>query len=94
LRRQPRDSTRTPVWVLSFCGATHDRSLLPISCRPAEPGAALPARDTELAISREDIGPEEMRRLFERHRDAEAAHDYDAILATFVETWERRSETT
>jgi steroid delta-isomerase-like uncharacterized protein len=29
--------------------------------------------------------PEEMRRLFERHRDAEAAHDYDAILATFVE---------
>jgi hypothetical protein len=35
-----------------------------------------------------------MRRLFERHRDAEAAHDYDAILATFVETWERRSETT
>ena len=26
-----------------------------------------------------------MRRLFERHRDAEAAHDYDAILATFVE---------
>jgi steroid delta-isomerase-like uncharacterized protein len=29
--------------------------------------------------------PEEMRRLFERHRDAEASHDYDAILATFVE---------
>jgi steroid delta-isomerase-like uncharacterized protein len=28
---------------------------------------------------------EEMRRLFERHRDAEAARDYDAILATFVE---------
>jgi steroid delta-isomerase-like uncharacterized protein len=29
--------------------------------------------------------PDEMRRLFERHRDAEAARDYDAILATFVE---------
>jgi steroid delta-isomerase-like uncharacterized protein len=29
--------------------------------------------------------PEEMQRLFERHRDAEAARDYDAILATFVE---------
>ena len=29
--------------------------------------------------------PEEMRRLFEQHRDAEAARDYDAILATFVE---------
>lgn len=28
---------------------------------------------------------EEMRRLFERHRDAEAARDFDAILATFVE---------
>ena len=28
---------------------------------------------------------EEMRRLFERHRDAEAARDYDGILATFVE---------
>jgi steroid delta-isomerase-like uncharacterized protein len=27
-----------------------------------------------------------MQRLFERHRDAEAARDYDAILATFVET--------
>lgn len=26
-----------------------------------------------------------MRRLFERHRDAEAARDYDAILATFVQ---------
>ena len=26
-----------------------------------------------------------MQRLFERHRDAEAARDYDAILATFVE---------
>ena len=25
-----------------------------------------------------------MQRLFERHRDAEAARDYDAILATFV----------
>jgi steroid delta-isomerase-like uncharacterized protein len=31
------------------------------------------------------MSPEEMRRLFERHRDAEAARDYDAILATFVE---------
>jgi steroid delta-isomerase-like uncharacterized protein len=30
------------------------------------------------------MSPEEMRRLFERHRDAEAARDYDAILATFV----------
>jgi steroid delta-isomerase-like uncharacterized protein len=28
---------------------------------------------------------EEMKRLFERHRDAEAARDYDGILATFVE---------
>ena len=26
-----------------------------------------------------------MQRLFERHRDAEAARDYDAVLATFVE---------
>jgi len=26
-----------------------------------------------------------MQRLFERHRDAEAARDYDGILATFVE---------
>jgi steroid delta-isomerase-like uncharacterized protein len=31
------------------------------------------------------MGPDEMQRLFERHRDAEAARDYDAILATFVE---------
>jgi steroid delta-isomerase-like uncharacterized protein len=31
------------------------------------------------------MSPEEMQRLFERHRDAEAARDYDAILATFVE---------
>jgi hypothetical protein len=29
--------------------------------------------------------PDEMQRLFERHRDAEASRDYDAILATFVE---------
>jgi steroid delta-isomerase-like uncharacterized protein len=28
---------------------------------------------------------EDMRRLFERHRDAEAARDYDGILETFVE---------
>jgi len=28
---------------------------------------------------------EEMRRLFERHRDAEAARDYEGILKTFVE---------
>jgi steroid delta-isomerase-like uncharacterized protein len=27
---------------------------------------------------------EEMQRLFERHRDAEAARDYDGILETFV----------
>ena len=27
---------------------------------------------------------EEMERLFERHRDAEAARDYDGILETFV----------
>jgi steroid delta-isomerase-like uncharacterized protein len=27
---------------------------------------------------------DQMQRLFERHRDAEAARDYDAILATFV----------
>ena len=26
-----------------------------------------------------------MQRLFEHHRDAEAAREYDAILATFVE---------
>jgi steroid delta-isomerase-like uncharacterized protein len=31
------------------------------------------------------MSPEEMQRLFERHRDAEAARDIDAILATFVE---------
>jgi steroid delta-isomerase-like uncharacterized protein len=31
------------------------------------------------------MSTEEMRRLFERHRDAEAARDYDAILATFAE---------
>lgn len=31
------------------------------------------------------MSPEEMQRLFERHRDAEAARDYDEILATFVE---------
>jgi steroid delta-isomerase-like uncharacterized protein len=36
-------------------------------------------------MSRQNMRPEEMRRLFARHRDAEAAHDYDAILATFVE---------
>ena len=29
--------------------------------------------------------PEEMLRLFERHREAEAARDYDGILTTFVE---------
>lgn len=29
--------------------------------------------------------PEEMQRLFERHRDGEAARDYEAILDTFVE---------
>jgi steroid delta-isomerase-like uncharacterized protein len=28
---------------------------------------------------------EEMQKLFERHRDAEAARDYDGILETFVE---------
>jgi steroid delta-isomerase-like uncharacterized protein len=28
---------------------------------------------------------EEMQRLFEQHRDAEAARDYDGILETFVE---------
>jgi steroid delta-isomerase-like uncharacterized protein len=31
------------------------------------------------------MSPEEMERLFERHRDAEAARDYDGILDTFVE---------
>jgi steroid delta-isomerase-like uncharacterized protein len=39
-------------------------------------------------MSRENVKAmtaEEMQRLFEMHRDAEAAHDYDAILATFVE---------
>jgi steroid delta-isomerase-like uncharacterized protein len=33
----------------------------------------------------EAMSPEEMQRLFQQHRDAEAARDYDAILATFVE---------
>jgi steroid delta-isomerase-like uncharacterized protein len=31
------------------------------------------------------VNAEEMQRLFEQHRDAEAARDIDAILATFVE---------
>ena len=31
------------------------------------------------------MSPEEMRRLFEKHRDAELARDYDGILDTFVE---------
>jgi hypothetical protein len=31
------------------------------------------------------MSPEEMQRLFQRHRDAEAARNYEAILATFVE---------
>jgi steroid delta-isomerase-like uncharacterized protein len=31
------------------------------------------------------MSPEEMQRLFQQHRDAEAARDYDAILATFVD---------
>jgi hypothetical protein len=31
------------------------------------------------------MSPDEMQRLFEWHRDAEVARDYDAILATFVE---------
>jgi ketosteroid isomerase-like protein len=31
------------------------------------------------------MSPEEMERLFERHRRAEAARDFDAILSTFVE---------
>jgi steroid delta-isomerase-like uncharacterized protein len=31
------------------------------------------------------MNQEEMQRLFERHRDAEAARDIDAILDTFVE---------
>jgi len=29
--------------------------------------------------------PDDMQRLFRQHREAEAARDYDAILATFVE---------
>jgi predicted ester cyclase len=33
----------------------------------------------------ETVRSEEMLSLFERHRDAEAARDYDRILATFVE---------
>jgi hypothetical protein len=32
-----------------------------------------------------DVRAEEMQRLFEKHRDAEAARDYDGILETFVE---------
>jgi steroid delta-isomerase-like uncharacterized protein len=31
------------------------------------------------------MSPNEMQRLFERHRQAEAARDFDAILSTFVE---------
>ena len=31
------------------------------------------------------MSPEEMQSLFETHREAEAARDYEAILATFVE---------
>jgi steroid delta-isomerase-like uncharacterized protein len=31
------------------------------------------------------MSPDEMQRLFERHRDAEAVRDYEAILKTFVE---------
>jgi hypothetical protein len=31
------------------------------------------------------MSPDEMQRFFETHRDAEAARDIDAILATFVE---------
>jgi steroid delta-isomerase-like uncharacterized protein len=31
------------------------------------------------------LNHEEMRRLFETHREAEAARDFDVILATFVE---------
>jgi steroid delta-isomerase-like uncharacterized protein len=31
------------------------------------------------------MSPEEMQRLFETHRSAEAARDIDAILATFVD---------
>ena len=31
------------------------------------------------------MNPDEMQRLFETHRDAEAARDIDAILVTFVE---------
>jgi steroid delta-isomerase-like uncharacterized protein len=31
------------------------------------------------------MSPEAMQRLFETHRDAEAARDIDAILATFVD---------
>jgi uncharacterized protein (TIGR02246 family) len=32
-----------------------------------------------------EMNRDEMLRLFEAHRDAEAARDYDAILATFTE---------
>ena len=32
-----------------------------------------------------DEPPEELQHLFERHRDADAARDYDAILVTFIE---------
>jgi steroid delta-isomerase-like uncharacterized protein len=32
------------------------------------------------------MSQEKMQRLFERHREAEAARDFDAILATFVES--------
>jgi hypothetical protein len=33
----------------------------------------------------QNMSPQEMRRLFEKHRDAELARDYDGILDTFVE---------
>ncbi len=45
-----------------------------IAARPAGAGGG------RSAMTRDD-----MHRLFQRHREAEAARDYDAILATFVE---------
>ena len=47
---------------------------------PLRPRAALPGLSEEAAMDRG-----EMLRLFERHREAEAARDIDAILETFVD---------
>src|SRR5918998_1061961 len=44
-----------------------------------------PRRRRAAGVGESHMSPGEMQRLFEAHRDAEAARDYDRILATFVE---------